>query len=640
MMHALELLVTETSNILWGLPLVGSIAAASIIMTVMFNGVQIRYFFQSWKLVFSSEQSLQQKNYISPMQAFLNTLSASLGNGSAAGMATAICSGGPGAAFWVFVIGFYGIALRFAEVYASCLYMDANDQGTLRGGPMAYLRRVPGSTWLPTLYAWFCLFTAFIAGSAMQCNSMSIGINRLTGISHSMIAAFFFMVVLYVCWGGSQRIIKFSAWVIPVKVVLFFTAIIALLIFYAPNLYSAVGIIMQHAFTWQAVGGGAMGYTMQTALRYGISRSVSATELGLGTAGVLFGSTGGKEPFKTSIMSMASLMLSNHLVCCTLLLLFVASGLWDSGLTSTALTSALFESLFGASGTVMVTFLSLSFGLGVLVAYAYIGRECWNFLTGNRWPWLYATLYSLMTIVGTLGKVDLVWSAVDLVNGGMLIMSVYGLLMLLPQLRKKFERDDHAYAGRVFHGPAELSGVYAVAAHTNHIQPGGVFVAIPGTQRDGTEFCETAVREKHARKIVVARDAQIPADLEQLAQVERVDNPRKALAELSAQAYHYPAKKLKIIAVTGTKGKTTTTYLIEHILKTAGYRTARLSTVGNAIGAREYPTQLTTQQPDYLHMFFNECVESEVEYVVLEVAAQALSLYRVHGIKANRSLGT
>ena len=181
-MYTIENVINNISDFLWGWPLVLGILAVSIIMTVAFKWVQVRYFWQSWYYVFHpSEKSLVGAEYITPFQAFLNTLSASLGNGSAAGMATAVASGGPGAAFWIFIVGFFGIALRFAEVYASSYFMDENKQGTFRGGPMVYLQLVPGKKYLPALYAFFCLLTSFVAGSAMQCNSMTIGIERLTG---------------------------------------------------------------------------------------------------------------------------------------------------------------------------------------------------------------------------------------------------------------------------------------------------------------------------------------------------------------------------------------------------------------------------------------------------------------------------
>ncbi len=606
-------------------------------MTIALGWIQIRYFKKSWYYaIHPTEKNPQNTAYITPFQAFLNTLSASLGNGSAAGMATAIASGGPGAAFWIFIVGFFGIALRFVEVYASSLFVDENSQGVFRGGPMVYLHLVPGKKYLPVLYAFFCLVTSFVAGSAMQCNSMAISIEHLTGFNKPFIAFCLFGLVAYILYGGAQRVIAFSDKIIPLKVGLFFSCMAALLWYHAYALFPALILIMEYAFTWKAVAGAGMGYTIQTALRYGISRSVSATELGLGTSGILFGATGGKEPFKNGIMSMASLMISNHLVCCLMLLVFVASGVWESGLTSTALTSAAFETLFGVYGKIVVTLLSISFGLGVLVAYAYIGRECWTFLMPSISPSWYAFLYACMVFFGIFGTVSVVWSAVDIANAGMLIMNLYGLSILMPFIMKAVTCDEQRlknHSGSTSGG--NMPTLFKVACHTDNVGPGSTFVAIAGTKSDGAQFIQKAI-DHGAETIVLEHNASLDPATEQLLKTVssyRVENTRKVLAELSAHAYNHPAKKLKIIGITGTKGKTTTTFIMEHILKTAGYKTARLSTVSNAINDQTYVTQLTTQQPDYLHMFFDKCVHDEVEWVVMEVAAQAVSMSRVHGIE-------
>lgn len=186
--------------------------------------------------------------------------------------------------------------------------------------------------------------------------------------------------------------------------------------------------------------------------------------------------------------------------------------------------------------------------------------------------------------------------------------------------------------------------IFPVACHTNNIGVGSTFVAIKGMKQDGILFIPEALK-RGARTIVVQDDQTIPETIiEQInsaqAQLVYVDNTRQTLAQLSAQALNFPAKKLKIIGITGTKGKSTTTYLVEHVLRSAGYKTALLSTVKNRILETELDTQLTTQQPDYLHVFFNECVNVGVEWVVMEVAAQAFSLHRVDGIEFDLALFT
>ena len=180
--------------------------------------------------------------------------------------------------------------------------------------------------------------------------------------------------------------------------------------------------------------------------------------------------------------------------------------------------------------------------------------------------------------------------------------------------------------------PLKMPSIFTVTAHTAHVGPGTTFVAIKGMKEDGLYYAADAIA-KGATTLVVAQDAIISPELAMLIEqhqvtVERVSNTRQSLAEKSAQALDYPANKLRIIGITGTKGKTTTAWLLFHILKTAGYGVALLSTVKNYINDHEFATQLTTQQPDYLHHFFDLCVQAGVEYVVMEVAAQALSLHR------------
>jgi UDP-N-acetylmuramoyl-L-alanyl-D-glutamate--2,6-diaminopimelate ligase len=181
-----------------------------------------------------------------------------------------------------------------------------------------------------------------------------------------------------------------------------------------------------------------------------------------------------------------------------------------------------------------------------------------------------------------------------------------------------------------------LPTVYPVACHTKNVGKGTLFVAIKGLKDDGYHYIAKAI-EQGSRTIVIEEDVLIESSLANLiarhtVDVIRVPQARRALAELSAKSWGYPAQKLNIIGITGTKGKSTTSFLVEHLLRTAGFKTALLSSVKNKITTHEFASPLTTPQPDYLHMFFAQCVEAGVEYVVMEVAAQAFSMDRVAGL--------
>ena len=189
-----------------------------------------------------------------------------------------------------------------------------------------------------------------------------------------------------------------------------------------------------------------------------------------------------------------------------------------------------------------------------------------------------------------------------------------------------------------------LPQVYAVTGHTDFVGPGSTFVAISGSKANGLVYIPQALK-KGASQIVVEKGIALDGAIQQLikkykASIVVVDNARKALAELSAKSLGRPAKKLKIIGLTGTKGKTSSSYMIYHMLRTLGKKVALSTTVEKLIDDCPVRMALTTPLPDQLHTFFDECVRQEIEYVVLEVSAQALSLHRVDGITFEAGLFT
>lgn len=434
----LDTLINNTVDVLWGWPLLLALMSASVVMTIMFGGIQFRYFMRSWHYLLKAEQAGSGKSalYISPFQAFINALSASLGNGSLAGMATAMYSGGPGAGFWILILGFFLMAIRFAEVYASTAFTHKQPNGLMRGGPMVYLARVPGGSVLPTFYAFFCLMLTFVTGNAMQWNSITKGLVAMTGWDKYLIAAGMFLFLLYVMIGGAQRIVKVSDAITPVKVGLFFVATFFVLIYNISSLWDALVLMMQFALTPQAVRGALLGYTIQSSLRFGLSRSINATEVGLGTSGIIFGTTSKADPVKSGIMSLTTTFISNFGVCFLLMWLFTATGAWQSGFGDIRMTIATYETAFGSYGGWIVNILAMMFGVGCVIAYAYIGRECWSFLTGGKYLLAYSLIFCCMAVFGALVEVRLLWNAIDIVNAGLIISNMWGLLWLMPEISK------------------------------------------------------------------------------------------------------------------------------------------------------------------------------------------------------------
>lgn len=420
-------IVNAVNQILWGWPLIIFFLLVGLISSIYLFFPQIRYFIKAFKFVLFPEVSNSDANSNSDMttfQAFLNALSTSVGNGSLAGMATAIHEGGPGAAFWIFVIGFFALPIRFCEVYLA----------SSMGSPMLYLKAVPGGTWLAGFYAFACLMLGFISGNAAQANSICVGITSIIPINKYLVAFLMLLFVAYVLLGGAARVVKISSAIVPLKVGIFFISAFIVLAFNYANIFGALKLIFISAFNPQAIKGAIVGATMQMAIRFGMSRSLNATEIGLGTAAVFYGSTGNKDHVKNGIMSMVSAFISNYLVCFVLCLIIVVTGVWNSGLTSIALTTSAFSTVMGSSVAWLIALLSIIFGVGVLVSYAYIGRQCWSYLTNGKYLMVFNILYCILAFVGSIAKVQVIWDAVDIPNAFLVGINLYAILYLMPRI--------------------------------------------------------------------------------------------------------------------------------------------------------------------------------------------------------------
>jgi AGCS family alanine or glycine:cation symporter len=441
-MQSIEVGIARISELVWSWPIVAFIVTTGIILTWCFSGIQFTAFFKSWKYLFQKDPSQPEMStkgdQISPFQAFINALSASLGNGGVAGMATVLVDGGPGTAFWVFVLGFISMILRFTEVYASTTMSNKSSGFT---GPFSYIKKLPYGTFFVNVYAVVMLFFIFCGGIAMQTNSMGISLRDMTGMSHIFIGLFFAAVILYIVFGGAKRIMRAAEIIIPVKVILFFVGIVALLVYHADRIPMALQMIFDNAFTIDAAAKGGIVFTMQQAISKGFARALNATEAGLGTASIFFGATESKNPLRISIMSMITAFISTNLVCSMVILSIIVSGVSDSGLTSTSLVIAAFKTVFGAFAAPGVTFLSFSFGLGVLVAYSYMGARMWEFIFTKKSLPFYNMLLGVTAFLGTLGTVRLIWSSLDLLVALLIVLNLSGLLAILPELRKKFMKE-------------------------------------------------------------------------------------------------------------------------------------------------------------------------------------------------------
>lgn len=436
--HLVETTITNWGAMLWGIPIIVFIIGVGLICTFLFRFVQFKYFFSGWKLLGAMEgKSSEDKNTISPMQAFINALSASLGNGGLAGMAVVLVMGGPGTAFWVFMLGFISMAIRFVEVYGGIVLAQEGYPG-----PLAYIKELPYGQFFVRFYAFVFFLYIVFAGMSMQTNSIGLSLQKSFGFCPIRIGVGFALLFLYILLGGSRRIMKASEYIIPTKVFLFFIGIIILLVYHHANIIPAFYLVMDQAFTTNAIVGGVAAYTMQRAITVGFSKALNATEVGVGTAGIFFGATESKAPLKTSIISMLTAFISTNLVCAAIIFAIVTSGVsLTSGATSTELVIIAFETVIGKFAGPAVTFLSFAFGIGVIVAYTFLGYKIWEFLFGKSTLFIYYFLVVFIGFVGPIVSVDFVWNSVDFLVGILIFINLLGLLWNMRKIKISFDNE-------------------------------------------------------------------------------------------------------------------------------------------------------------------------------------------------------
>jgi len=431
-------ILLQAINWLLGWPLMIYVIAISIITTIALKGLSITHFLRAWKeTLMPSKTGVVVKGELTPFQAFVNTLSANIGNGSLGGMGAMIFAGGPGAAVWAVIISFLLMTVRFAEVYLATLYGARANKDSVLGGPMLYLKDLPFGNAIAYCYGLALFIFSAAVGNAMQANTITLSLAKTWGINPYITTGALFLFVVYIVAGGAARVAKASDAIVPVKVGTFFITSFIVIMYHYKAIPSALSLMLASAFSPTAAVGGLLGFTVIQALRYGAENSIMATESGLGTAAVLFGFTGSKDAERNGLMGMLSTFIST-LVCFIVCLCIIASGVWSSGETSTALTISAFNTVFGIYGGWIVSFLSIIFGMGVMVAFVYITRAAWLFLTDGRFAWFSPVFYAACTVAGALLPVTKMWAFAGTVNGFLLFINLAGVVYLLPVICKDY----------------------------------------------------------------------------------------------------------------------------------------------------------------------------------------------------------
>jgi AGCS family alanine or glycine:cation symporter len=424
--------LTQIRDYIWGLPLIILLVGTGIFLTILLRGLQIRGLFYSLYLAFiKRKEDDQEKGDISHFQALMTALAATVGTGNIAGVALAISTGGPGALFWMWITGLFGMATKYGEAVLAIKYRETDEFGTMSGGPMYYISKGLGWKWLGTLFAVFASAAAFGIGNIVQSNSVadsayaSLGIPYwVTGI---LLAAFTAMVVL----GGIKSIAKVTQVLVPLMIVIYIIGASFILILNITAIPKIFVLIFKSAFTPQAAAGGFLGATLMHTVRMGVSKGVFSNESGLGSAPIAAAAAKTPNPVKQALVSMTQTFIDTLVVCTLTGLVVISSGLWTSGLTGAELTTVAFDNtLPGGMGEFVVTFGLIFFAYSTILGWCYYGEKSIEYLFSEKAIKPYRIFFVFFVAIGAILKLEIVWRVSDIMNGMMAFPNLVGLIGL------------------------------------------------------------------------------------------------------------------------------------------------------------------------------------------------------------------
>ncbi|AFD00767.1 amino acid carrier protein (sodium:alanine symporter family) [Methanocella conradii HZ254] len=445
-LELLESMIVTANGILWGAPLFIMILGVGLLLTIRLGGIQVRLFPMA---ILRLTRSIHEKNDgregdISPFQALSTALSGTMGIGNIAGVSTAIVLGGPGADFWMWMTAVIGMATKYAEAVLALKYRVRNADGTMAGGPMYYIEKGLKNRWLALAFAG-CAAIATVGGGGMaQANSIANGISYQLGVDWAMplpiigqVSAIGILVGLtltlftgLVIIGGIKRIGIVASWLIPFLSIFYVGGGMLVMLASYDRVPGAIGLIFQYAFSPYAVAGGALGYSVVEAIRYGVARGVFTNEAGLGSAPVAYAASKSRSPVDQGLLAMLEVFIDTLVTCSITAFAVLSSDMWDDGLTGTALTTEAFSRTLGPAGAFIVLTSTILFGFSTIIGWSYYGEQYSAYIFGHRHKNGFKALYLISVFAGSVLGVRLVWEIADLFNGLMAIPNLVALAAL------------------------------------------------------------------------------------------------------------------------------------------------------------------------------------------------------------------
>lgn len=434
----------SASSFLWGWPMMILLLGTHIFMTIRLRCPQ-RKLFTAIRL--SIKRDKDASGDVSQFGALATALAATIGTGNIIGVATAIALGGPGAVFWCWITGVFGIATKYAEGLLAIKYRVQTPTGKMLGGPMYALEKGLGWKTMAILFAIFTMIASFGIGNTVQANAIATIANNTYGISPWLMGAVVCGLTAAVIIGGVKSIAKVCGMLVPFMALFYILGCIYILFVNHNYVWPAISLILKCAFTPEAAGGGFAGSSIMMVARYGLARGLFSNESGLGSAPIVAAAAQTRNPVRQALVSSTGTFWDTVIICALTGIVIVSSIIAYPDITYHD-GAALTKMAFGKIPYVGESLLSvglLTFAFSTILGWSYYGERAVEYLKGKKWSYVYRLLYIVAVYVGSVASLNIVWNIADCMNALMAIPNLLSLLflngILVHETRKYLWRD-------------------------------------------------------------------------------------------------------------------------------------------------------------------------------------------------------
>ena len=412
------------------------ILGTGLYLSIGLAGLPLRKIGYGFRLLYQGRKGSGEGD-ISPFNALMTSLSATVGTGNIVGVATAVSIGGPGALFWMWCTALVGMATKYGEAVLAVEYRETDERGEKVGGPMYYIRNGLGPkwTWLAVLFALFGALAGFGIGNTVQANSVADALESSFSIPESVSGLAMMVLVGAVLLGGIQRIASVAGKLVPLMSALYLSATLVILVMNFSAIPDAFVLIIGSAFSPVAAGGGFAGATIMLALRMGVARGIFSNEAGLGSAPIAHAAAETDSPVKQGTIAMLGTFIDTLVICTMTGLVLIITNAWSSGEEGAALTTLAFTSELPYGDKIVALCLAL-FAFTTILGWSYYGERCAEYLFGINIITPFRVLWVVAIYFGATRELGEVWGIADILNGLMAIPNLIGLLLLSPVIFK------------------------------------------------------------------------------------------------------------------------------------------------------------------------------------------------------------